>query len=118
MDKKIPGRPPHLKNIFKKYDPPLYFITFCTHKRMPELANDAFHECFKGFMEKKSGEGIACGEYMIMPDHIHLFLRIDTNQYQLGKTVGFIKKALSKPLRSAGIPMPHWQGQLFRSCHS
>ena len=65
------------------------------------------------FMKTKSAEGIACGEYVIMPDHIHLFLRLDPHQYQLGKTIGFIKKALSKPLRSAGVHMPHWQANFF-----
>ena len=113
MDKKIPARPPHLKTIFRKYDPPLYFITFCSHNRKPVLATDGFHNHFMEFMKTKSAEGIACGEYVIMPDHIHLFLRLDPHQYQLGKTIGFIKKALSKPLRSAGVHMPHWQANFF-----
>jgi putative transposase len=65
------------------------------------------------FFDKKSTEGIACGEYVIMPDHIHLFLRFDPHQYQLGKTIGFMKKSLSKPLRSTGIEMPHWQPNFF-----
>jgi putative transposase len=27
--------------------------------------------------------------------------------------MGFIKKSLSKPLREAGVPMPHWQSNFF-----
>jgi REP element-mobilizing transposase RayT len=113
MIKKIPSRPPHLKTIFRKYDPPLYFITFCTHERKRILATDRFHRHFIEFMKKKSTEGIACGEYVIMPDHVHLFLRIDAHRYQLGRTIGFIKKSLSRPLKAAGAAMPHWQPNFF-----
>lgn len=113
MSKHIPGRPPRLTTVFRKYNPPLYFITFCTFDRRPVLANDEFHNLFAAQMKHKSAKGIACGEYVIMPDHIHLFLRINPHRYQLGKTVGFIKQALSKPLRAAGIEQPHWQPGFF-----
>ena len=113
MNKRYPGRPSRLPIIFRKFDPPLYFITFCTFKRQPFLANDAFHNYFKAHMKRKVKEGIVCGEYVIMPDHIHFFLRIDPQRYQLGKTVGFIKQSLSNPLRNAGIPRPYWQPGFF-----
>jgi REP element-mobilizing transposase RayT len=113
MKPRFPNRPPRLKAIFKQYDPPLYFITFCTQQRKQILATDYFHGHFRDFMKRKSIEGIACGEYVIMPDHIHLFLRIDPHRYQLGRTIGFIKKSLSKPLREAEIPLPHWQPGFF-----
>ena len=64
-------------------------------------------------MTQKAEQGIACGEFVIMPDHIHLFLRIDPHQYQLGRTIGFIKKSLSKPLREVGVELPHWQPNFF-----
>ena len=108
-----PKRPPRITHVFRKFDPPLYFITFCTFDRRPVLANDRFHAHFTEHMKLKSNESIACGEYVIMPDHIHLFLRIDPHRYQLGKTVGFIKQSLSKPLRDAGLKSPHWQPGFF-----
>ena len=108
-----PGRPPHLSNVFQKFEPPLYFITFCTFDRKPLLANDPFHNHFIKIMKRKSQEGMACGEYVIMPDHIHLFLRINPHRYELGKTIGFIKQSLSKPLRDTGIAQPHWQPGFF-----
>ena len=113
MDNKIPSRPPHLKTIFRKYDPPLYFITICTHQRRRILATCEFHQHFVQFMIRKSTQGIACGEYVIMPDHIHLFMRIDPHHCQLGRTVGFMKKSWSKVLRDADIPSPHWQPNFF-----
>ena len=113
MNKHRPKRPPRLTNIFHKFDPPLYFITFCTFYRKPLLANEAFHLHFVQYMKCKSGIGIACGEYVVMPDHIHCFLRIDPHRFQLGKTIGFIKQSLSKPLRDEGLAQPHWQPGFF-----
>ena len=109
----FPERPPRLKNVFQRFDPPLYFITFCAYDRQSILANDFFHDRFVRYFQEKRTVGIACGEYVIMPDHIHLFLRIDPHRYELGKTIGFLKQALSKPLRSACIQAPHWQPGFF-----
>jgi len=113
MGTHYPGRPSRISNVFHRFDPPLYFITFCTFDRKPVLATDQFHDHFVEHMTRKSREGIACGEFVVMPDHIHLFLRIDLHRYELGKTIGFIKQALSKPLRHAGIAQPHWQPGFF-----
>ena len=113
MDSRHPSRPPRLKTVFDRFNPPLYFITFCTYDRRPVLANDLFHYRFVEYLKDKSVKGIACGEYVIMPDHVHLFLRIDPHRFELGKTMGFLKQALSKPLRYNGIPSPHWQPGFF-----
>ena len=97
MENRYPKRPPRIAP-FQKFDPPLYFVTFCSFDRKPILATVAFHGHFVRHMQRKSAEGIVCGEYVVMPDHLHLFLRIDPRRYALGKTIGFIKQALSKPL--------------------
>ena len=113
MSYNIPRRPSRLPQIFQKYDSPLFFVTFCTFNRAPILATDTFHQYFVLLMRRKSKEGIACGKYVIMPDHIHLFLRIDNSRYQLGKTVGFIKQSLSKCLADTGVKRPYWQPGFF-----
>lgn len=113
MTRRYPARPPHLSNVFRKFDPPLYFITFCTFDRRALLASAAFHDHFVEHMNHKSTEGIVCGEYVVMPNHIHLFLRIDPHRYQLGKTVGFMKQSLSASLRRLGHAHPYWQPGFF-----
>jgi REP element-mobilizing transposase RayT len=113
MLQQIPRRPSRLPQIFQKYDSPLFFVTFCTFKRRHILATDDFYEYFVQLMRLKSEEGIACGKYVIMPNHIHLFLRIDHSRYKLGKTVGFIKQSLSKCLADTGIERPYWQSGFF-----
>lgn len=77
-DKRYPGRPPRLSRVFDRT--PLYYVTFNTWKRCLLLANDAVHEAFCGYVEKNRCRGFAVGRYVIMPDHIHLFVRIGIEQ--------------------------------------
>ena len=106
-----PKHPPRL-TPFQKFANPIWFVTFGTHNRKPILANTSIHAAFRSFAEKQSSCGMAIGEYVIMPDHIHLFLRL-APEYRLGATIGFLKKALSKELKNNGHTLPHWQPAFF-----
>ncbi len=72
------GKPARLERIFQIYDPPLYFVTFCTAQRRKKLANDVVHRAFVEYAERGDGHNVAVGRYVIMPDHVHLFVRGDT----------------------------------------
>ena len=61
---------------FQKYDRPLWFITFGTHNRKPVLASREVCNRLKLFGEGQITRGIAIGLYVVMPDHIHLFVRL------------------------------------------
>jgi REP element-mobilizing transposase RayT len=70
----IKGRPPRLNPIFQTYDAPLFFVTACTlyRHRFPSLqiALDAF----RAYATRAQSFNIAVGRYVIMPDHLHLFV--------------------------------------------
>ncbi len=105
----MPNRPPRLELVFQKYDPPLYFVTFNTHRRRKLLANRRVHSCLIEFAKLGEQRGIALGRYVIMPDHVHLFVRggIDLVLMQWTR---MLKRSLSKGI-SAGPP--HWQKGFF-----
>ncbi|HET9419220.1 MAG TPA: transposase, partial [Chthoniobacterales bacterium] len=70
----IKHRPHRLDQIF--VDQPLFFVTFCARNRrkLPSL------DCAKAALETYAMRGhtefnVAVGRYVIMPDHIHLFVR-------------------------------------------
>ena len=105
-------RPPRLKEIFEKYRFPIYFVTFGTRDRKPILANKQIYEAFKTFAEKRQLQRTTIGRFVIMPDHIHLFIRLSEEQ-KLGATIGYLKKALSAELSKQGHPSPHWQPGFF-----
>jgi REP element-mobilizing transposase RayT len=56
---------------------PIYFITACTHERRKILATASVHEAFLDFASKGPAYGAWVGAYMIMPDHLHLFVSMD-----------------------------------------
>ena len=79
-------RPPRLGRLFETS--PLYFVTFCTHLRKPYLARDKVHAAFVAYSERAQREfNIAVGRYVIMPDHVHLFVR-GNRVFRLGPWVG------------------------------
>jgi putative transposase len=89
----IKDRPRRLDRIFSHA--PLFFVTFCTRnrKRIDPLvsAHSAFVKYGKGAAEKFN---VAVGRYVIMPDHIHLFVQGDPN-FALSPWVGGLKRVIS-----------------------
>jgi putative transposase len=103
------GRPPRLFRVFQSYDQPLYFVTFNTHQRRPLLANVTVHDAFVSFATEAERRNIAVGRYVIMPDHMHLFVAGD-RAFVLQQWVRVLKRVLSK---SIAAPLPHWQQGFF-----
>ena len=72
----IKGRPPRLEQIFQTYDPPLYFVTICTIHRQKIGDLEAAHHAFEAYVRRARDEfGVGVGTYLIMPDHMHLFVK-------------------------------------------
>jgi REP-associated tyrosine transposase len=105
----VPEVPPRLDIIFQKYDPPLYFVTFNTHRRKRLLANARLHQRFVKFCRAGEERGIAVGRYVIMPDHIHLFVA-NNSDISLSQWVRLLKRDLSQAIL---ISPPHWQKGFF-----
>src|SRR5438105_3777715 len=104
----MPNTPPRLE-VFEDYDPPLYFVTFNTHRRAPLLANGPVHEAFISFAKEGESRGVSVGRYVLMPDHIHLFVRMEIDR-ALSQWVRLLKRKLSAAI---GCAPPHWQEGFF-----
>ncbi len=100
------GRPPRLAAIFHQHDAPVFFITIYTINRLPLLANDIVHTALREFAERGHRErNIAVGRYVLMPDHLHLFVCGPT-EFDLSQWVRMLKRKL--------IPEPNrWQRGFF-----
>lgn len=92
-------------------DSPIYFITACTLHRQAILHSELVHEVFRTFCLNSPLHGALVGRYVIMPDHLHLFVSLD--EISLSKWVKSLKNTLSKALRSVGHVWPHWQKGFF-----
>jgi putative transposase len=133
---------PRLKRLDRLYTSfPIYFVTANTEKRKPILANDQVHHDFKKFCQNGLSRGVFVGKYVLMPDHLHLFVTFGI-EYQstlagnrsskdsraktvpvaavydrrispLSEWMKSLKNSLSKTLRHMNVPASHWQKDFF-----
>ena len=113
MSQRLGRRPPRLDRIFQNISSPVYFVTFCTHRRRKVLATASVHDAFVTFGRRAADQfNIAVGRYVIMPDHIHLFVAAD-HDFRLGHWVGTLKQTLAKVAGGEGKSGRFWQEGFF-----
>src|SRR6266850_575305 len=105
-----PKRPPRLHRVFLR---PFYFVTFNTHQRLHLLARAEIHETFRSFCERAQGHDVAVGRYVLMPDHVHLFVALPPEGVTLVKWVQALRSVLGKRLLALRFGKPHWQEGFF-----
>ena len=99
-----------LDRIFPAF--PIYFVTACTFNRRAVLAQPATHQTFLEFADAGENHAAYVGAYVIMPNHIHLFVALEPDR-KLSVWMKSLKNSLSKTLRSLEVPSPHWQKGFF-----
>jgi REP element-mobilizing transposase RayT len=110
MLKAMPA-PQRLQWLFTEY--PIYYVTACTHNRRPILDRPAVHEAFIQFGLCGVNYGVWVGRYVIMPDHIHLFVGFGPESISLSDWMKSFKNAISKTLKNATFRPPHWEKGFF-----
>ena len=101
MERKFKETPPRLPVIFQRFDAPLYFVTFNTLLKRPLLANDSVHSAFRNYAERGLEFNVATGRYVLMPDHVHVFVRIGRDM-ALRRWESGLKQCLGKTLAQLG----------------
>ena len=108
----IKARPPRLEQIFQTYVPPLFFVTICTIHRQKIGDLEAAHHAFEAYVRRARDEfGVGVGRYLIMPDHMHLFVR-GGGDFKLAQWVNGLKRAISVAL-GASKKRLLWQSGFF-----
>jgi len=108
---------PHRLDLIYVHQP-LYFVTFATrdHKSIPSL-DDA-----QAVLEQHAGRAIenfnvVLGRYVIMPDHVHLFVRGGPD-FTLSSWIGGLKRAMAVALKSPRLWQPGFFDHVLRSDES
>jgi REP element-mobilizing transposase RayT len=91
---------------------PIYFVTANAWKHRLLFANPEVHRAFLQFAKVGEDHGAFIGGYVLMPDHIHLFVVLDEEK-KLAVWVKSLKNSVSKTLRGLDIPVRHWQKGFF-----
>ena len=103
-----PKLPPRLSRIFPHN--PIFFVTACAHRRRKLLAINPVHVALIEFANRAHDEyGIAVGRYVIMPDHLHVFV-CGSDDFELGRWIGMLKQFLAKEI---DVRNPVWQRGFF-----
>jgi REP element-mobilizing transposase RayT len=92
---------------------PVFFVTFCSAGRQPILHRNSIQRGFVAFGENAAEAGAYVGRYVIMPDHVHLFVALFPGSTSLSLWIKSLKNTLSKILRHESLPAPHWQKGFF-----
>jgi putative transposase len=92
---------------------PIYYITACTHNRRRILDRSDVQNTFIQFGLLAADRGVWVGRYVIMPDHVHLFVGFGPESMPVSAWMKSFKNAISKTLRNATFPAPHWQKGFF-----
>ena len=80
---------------------------------MAILANQHIHSVCMIFFTEALKRDIFVGRYILMPDHIHLFVKLPPPAKNLSDWLKSLKNILSKELRKNGVLSPHWQKGFF-----
>ena len=102
-----------MDRIFQSKSAPVWFVTFCTHERQRWLSTAVVHEAFQKFARcAEAVFNIAVGRYVIMPDHVHLFV-CGPPDFKLSRWVGALKQALARGAHKSKKDAQPWQEGFF-----
>jgi REP element-mobilizing transposase RayT len=112
----IKDRPHRLDLIY--VNQPLYFVTFATRDRESIPSLDCAQFALRRYGQCAIAKfNVALGRYVIMPDHVHLFVRGDQG-FSLSSWIGGLKRAISVALRSPRLWQPGFFDHILRSDES
>lgn len=106
-------RPLRLERLFTNLQP-FYFVTFNTSTRGRLLTHPEIHDAFRVFCWRGHEQhDVAVGRYVLMPDHVHLFVAFPPTGITLSKWIQALRSVLGKELLRIGFQKPHWQEGFF-----
>jgi len=98
----------HLAHVSAYVDTPIVFLTVTTHNRRCVLSNDKAHQVLRGIWERSADyDGWYVGDYILMPDPVHLFARPSRTARQMKKWVKMWKSVSARQIISNNDPETH-----------
>jgi len=112
----IKDRPYRLDLIY--INQPLYFVTFATRDRRSIPSLDGAQLPLQQYARCAIVKfNVALGRYVIMPDHVHLFVR-GSRDFALSSWIGGLKRAMSVAVQSPRLWQPGFFDHILRSDES
>ncbi|MEW6159375.1 MAG: hypothetical protein AB1813_18265 [Verrucomicrobiota bacterium] len=114
-----PGRRTPAKGVHISLGGPNWvFLTVCTEQRGRWLAQASVQHALHTIWEHTATAWLV-SDYLLMPDHLHLFCAPHDLKFTIERWMGFWKDRFAKQMKSLGgaatPPYPHLVGQSCRS---
>jgi putative transposase len=105
----------HLAHLPSFRDNPIVFLTACTHCRKQLLADARCHAIMRRIWQRSAAhDGWYVGHYILMPDHVHLFVRPEIDARPMASWIKMWKGTSSREIAVAlEIEPPVWQADYF-----
>ena len=105
----------HLAHLAPLLDQPIVFITVATHERRRMLDNAAAHTVLNEIWERSAERnGWYVGDYLLMPDHVHLFARAARDSDRMAEWIKMWKSVSARRLKiTLGAAAHVWQADYF-----
>jgi putative transposase len=105
----------HLAHVLPLARQPLVFLTVVTKNRRPILANAQAFEVLTNIWRLSAEiDDWFVGDYLLMPDHVHLFAKAGMEAKPLAAWMGSWKSLSARRLKNlAGLIPPFWQSDYF-----
>ena len=110
---------PNRKNPrLKGYDytaPNYYFVTICTHEKQCIFGNAGKQNVFgdiarQGILEiPQHHSGVNVDHFVVMPNHVHMLIRIMDGKTALGTVIGSYKSRVSRLIHGIAPDLVVWQ---------
>ncbi len=103
-----------LPEVFESIGWPVFFLTLCVEGRVPCLANQTAADVLvRAWQQARPLYGWAVGRYVVMPEHIHVFVSPTAEPAAtLSDFKGKWKSWTRREIRQA-IPRFEWQDEFF-----
>ena len=105
----------HLPHLASFVAEPIVYFTVVTDGRRPILNSDIAHDILRDIWLKSSDlNGWWVGDYVLMPDHVHLFARSGRASKPMREWVKLWKSLSSRAMKKAlGLDGAVWQAEYF-----
>jgi putative transposase len=114
--REFPGRHKPASGVRIEYGgPTIVFLTVCTHHRVPWLAQVDVHEHLLAAW--RESQAWLVGNYVLMPDHLHLFCAPRALDIALNRWVSYWKRRFTQRTRHPEWTWQslHWDTRLRRA---
>ena len=105
----------HLAHVPSFCDNPIVFFTTCTYQRRKILASPQCQKILHDIWQRSADhDRWWVGNYIVMPDHVHLFARPETGAQRMTDWVEMWKSVSSRRIAATlSIKPPIWQPEYF-----